>query len=124
MENYLLIIGCNSCILIMQFVFLHMERSECAEILTKLANTKINSIMENIKESNQYTLKMLKGREINSLNYEGIVYINERNNSFSVHRDGEIIDYLNTNKKIENLWKEYRLNEVELNEAINNYINK
>tara|TARA_R110000744_G_scaffold275855_1_gene388646 strand:- start:3 stop:308 length:306 start_codon:yes stop_codon:yes gene_type:complete len=101
-----------------------MERNECAEILTKLANTKINSIMENIKESNQYTLKMLKGHEINSLNYEGIVYINGRNNSFSVHRDGEIIDYLNTNNKIENLWKEYRLNEVELNELTQNYLNQ
>jgi len=101
-----------------------MERNECAEILTKLANTKITSIMENIKQSNQYTLKMLKGREINSLNYEGIVYINERNNSFSVHRDGEIIDYLNTNKKIENLWKEYTLNELELNELTQNYLNQ
>ena len=80
--------------------------------------------MENIKQSNQYTLKMLKGREINSLNYEGIVYINERNNSFSVHRDGEIIDYLNTNKKIENLWKEYTLNELELNELTQNYLNQ
>jgi len=92
-----------------------MERSECAEILTKLANTKINSIMENIKKSNQYTLKMLKGHEINSINYEGIVYINERNNSFSVHRDGEIIDYLNTNNKIENLWKEYMFTEGQYN---------
>jgi hypothetical protein len=101
-----------------------MERNECAEILTKLANTKINSIMENITESNQYTLKMLKGHEINSLNYEGIVYVTEKNNSFPVYRDGKIIDYLNTNNKIENLWKEYRLNEVELNEAINNYINQ
>ena len=80
--------------------------------------------MKNIKESNQYTLKMLKGCEINSLNYEGIVYINERNNSFSVNQDGKIIDYLNTNNKIKNLWKEYRLNEVELNESINNYINQ
>ena len=124
MENYLLIIGCNSCILIMELVVLHMERNECAEILTKLANTKITSIMENITESNKYTLKMLKGCEINSLNYEGIVYIKERNNSFSVHRDGEIIDYLNTNKKIKNLWKEYTLNEIELNELTQNYLNQ
>lgn len=80
--------------------------------------------MENITESNQYTLKMLKGYEINSLNYEGIVYIKERNNSFSVNQDGKIIDYLNTNNKIESLWKEYRLNELELNELINNYINQ
>jgi len=29
----------------MYLVVLHMERNECAEILTKLANTKINSIM-------------------------------------------------------------------------------
>jgi len=71
--------------------------------------------MENIKKSNQYTLKMLKGHEINSINYEGIVYINERNNSFSVHRDGEIIDYLNTNNKIENLWKEYMFTEGQYN---------
>ena len=71
--------------------------------------------MENIKKSNQNTLKMLKGHEINSLNYEGIVYINERNNSFSVHRDGEIIDYLNTNNKIENLWKEYMFTEGQYN---------
>ena len=49
MENYLLIVGCNSCILAIQFVFLHMERSECAEILTKLANTKITSIMKTTK---------------------------------------------------------------------------
>lgn len=94
------------------------------QLLTQLANTKITSIMENITESNQYTLKMLKGYEINSINYEGIVYVTEKNNSFSVHRDGEIIDYLNTNKKIENLWKEYRLNEVELNKLTQNYLNQ
>ena len=94
------------------------------QLLTLLAFTKITSIMKNITESNQYTLKMLKGHEINSINYEGIVYVTEKNNSFPVYRDGEIIDYLNTNNKIENLWKEYRLNEVELNELTKNYLNQ
>jgi hypothetical protein len=81
------------------------------QLLTKLAFTKITSIMENIKKSNQYTLKMLKGYEINSLNYEGIVYVTEFLGFPAVVRNRKIIDYLNTNNKIENLWKEYRLNE-------------
>ena len=54
---------------------------------------------------------MLNGHEIQSINYEGIVYIYGKNNSLSVNQDGIIIDYLNTNKKISNLWKEYMFSE-------------
>jgi hypothetical protein len=67
--------------------------------------------MVNISKKNIEILKMLNGHEIQSINYEGIVYISGKNNSLSVNQDGIIIDYLNTNKKISNLWKEYMFSE-------------
>ena len=67
--------------------------------------------MVNISKKNIGILKMLNGHEIQSINYEGIVYISGKNNSLSVNQDGIIIDYLNTNKKISNLWKEYMFSE-------------
>ena len=67
--------------------------------------------MVNISKKNIEILKMLNGHEIQSINYEGIVYISGKNNSLSVNQDGIIIDYLNTNKKISNLWKEYIFSE-------------
>lgn len=44
----------------MQFVALHMEHKECTEILTKLANTKITSIMENTTKTQLFN--QLKNR--------------------------------------------------------------
>jgi hypothetical protein len=103
----------------MKLVVLHMERNECSEILTKLANTKINSIMK-ISKKNQEILNFLNCREIESLNYEGVVgvsvdysIINTIN--YCVIQDGKIIDYLETNEKIENLWEEYMFTEGQYN---------
>jgi len=46
----------------MELVVLHMERSECAEILTKLANTKITSIMEKLTKTQLFN--QLKDRNL------------------------------------------------------------
>jgi len=92
-----------------------MERNECAEILTKLANTKINSIMK-ISKKNQEILNMLNKCEIESIDYEGVVGISsDYNNNFYVIQDGKIIDYLNTNNKISNIWSEYMESEGQYN---------
>jgi len=63
--------------------------------------------MQVITKKNKEILKMLSGHEMQSINYEGVVYISGKNNSFSVNQDGKIVDYLNTNKKISNLWEDY-----------------
>ena len=90
-----------------------MERNECAEILTKLANTKINSIMK-ISKKNQERLNCLNGIEINSLKYEGVVCIRkDYNNTYYVIQYGKVIDWLTINSKINNIWDEYILTEVQ-----------
>lgn len=56
---------------------------------------------------NTTILKMLNGCEVNSLNYEGCVYIK----GIKVFRDGEIIDELDTAEKINEIWVEYKYEE-------------
>ena len=96
-----------------------MERNECAEILTKLAITKINSIMK-ISKTNQERLSFLYACEIESIEYEGVVGISKDYSIiniviYCVIQDGKIIDYLDTNDKISNLWSEYMFSEGQYN---------
>lgn len=56
---------------------------------------------------NTTILKMLNGCEINSLNYEGCVLIK----GTKVFRDGEVIDELNTDEKVNEIWEEYKYEE-------------
>lgn len=58
-------------------------------------------------EANKLRVDMLNGCEVQSLNYEGCVYIKND----KVYRNGEVIDTLNTNEKAEELWQEYKENE-------------
>lgn len=60
--------------------------------------------MANLSKDSQEKLKELNGCEVNSLNYEGVVGIINGNEVWS---RGEKVDTLNTNKKIQNLFKEY-----------------
>jgi hypothetical protein len=55
-----------------------------------------------INKINQALLKLMNGTEIMSLSYEDIVFIEGK----KVIRYGEIIDRLNTNEKIERLFRE------------------
>ena len=56
-----------------------------------------------MSETANERIKMVNGCEIFSLNYEGTVYIKKN----EVYLDGEIIDTLNTEKKVSNLWEDY-----------------
>ena len=58
-------------------------------------------------EANKLKIEMLNGCEVNSINYEGCVSIKRDN----VYRNGEVIDTLNTPKKVNKLWKEYKKQE-------------
>lgn len=57
----------------------------------------------NLTDDSIDTLKMLKGCEVNSINYEDTVAISGVN----VVSQGEIIDCLDTDKKISNIFTEY-----------------
>jgi|TARA_R110001592_G_scaffold33577_1_gene116184 hypothetical protein len=63
--------------------------------------------MTNLSTDCKQILEMLNGYEVQSLNYEGVVYIDKTR----VLSEGEQVDTLNTNKKIKDLWKEYVFNE-------------
>ena len=63
--------------------------------------------MANLSKNNKERLSMLNGCETVSIDYEGCVYIK----GVQIFRDGDVIDTLNTNKKINNLWSEYLVNE-------------
>ena len=69
-----------------------------------------------ISKTNQERINFLNACEVESLKYEGVVgisidysLINTIN--YCVVQDGKIIDYLETNEKIENLWEEYMFTE-------------
>ncbi len=59
--------------------------------------------MNTLNENSLDTLIMLRGCEVYSINYEGIVYIS----GSDVLLEGEVIDTLNTNRKVSRLFKEY-----------------
>lgn len=67
-----------------------------------------------ISKKNQERLNCLNGIEINSLNYEGVVCIRkDYNNTYYVIQYGKVIDWLTINSKINNIWDEYILTEVQ-----------
>jgi len=61
-----------------------------------------------ISKTNQERLTFLYDCEIESIKYEGVVGLSsDYDDNFYVIQDGKIIDYLNTNDKISNVWSEY-----------------
>ena len=56
-----------------------------------------------MSESANEKIQILNGCEIFSLNYEGTVYIKKN----QVLLDGEEIDVLDTEEKVNNLWEDY-----------------
>jgi hypothetical protein len=68
--------------------------------------------MKTLTKENQEILKMLNGYEIESLNYEGVVAVEQTmSGKYGVWVDGRIVDHLDTNKKVSKLWKEYMFTE-------------
>ena len=60
--------------------------------------------MSNLSEISKEYISLLRGCEVWSLKYEGCVYIS---GAGKVIMDGEQIDTLDTNPKVNKLWKEY-----------------
>ena len=52
-------------------------------------------------------LEMLNGCEVNSINYEGCVAIK----GDKVYLNGTIVDTLDTDEKLTNIWEEYKREE-------------
>jgi len=66
--------------------------------------------MANLTKDSQEKLSLMNGCEVRSVwNYEGVVYIKKN----QVWMDGEKIDTLDTEEKIQDLFKEYFENEFE-----------
>tara|TARA_E500000318_G_scaffold100562_1_gene103361 strand:+ start:83 stop:340 length:258 start_codon:yes stop_codon:yes gene_type:complete len=63
----------------------------------------------NITEENKERLALMKGCEVNSIEYENCVYINSK---FEVIDGGEVVDTLDTNKKIDTIWEEFAEQEL------------
>jgi len=62
-----------------------------------------------ITEENKERLSLMKGYEVNSIEYENCVYINSK---FQVIDGGEVVDTLDTNKKIDTIWEEFAEQEL------------
>ena len=95
------------------------HNSLCRFFKKKLVNIKIFSIslqkfnnkntnIMNISELNTSRLNALEGCEINSVAYEGYVMVE----SGKVWQDGEVVDTLDSNKKVQYLWHDYLEQEV------------
>ena len=78
---------------------------------------------QEITKSNREAVRMLNGYEIRSLNYEGVVAVEKKVRRhllgaefdevvYQVWMDGEVIDTLDTNAKIERLWNEMVFDEL------------
>ena len=65
--------------------------------------------LQQITQENKERLNLLKGCEVQSINYEGCVYIDK---NFEVIFCGEIIDTLDTNEKIQEIWEEFTEQEL------------
>lgn len=59
--------------------------------------------MSKLSEQKKEVLEFLDGVEFQSLNYEGCVGIYKTN----VYRDGEVVDTLDTDAKVDAAWDEY-----------------
>ena len=60
-----------------------------------------------MNQESKEILEMLNECEVQSLNYEGCVGIRKN----KVYRDGELIDTLNTDEKVSEIWEEYKIGE-------------
>ncbi len=60
-----------------------------------------------MNQESKEILGMLNGCEVQSLNYEGCVSIKKN----KVYRDGKVIDTLNTDEKVSEIWEEYKIGE-------------
>ena len=56
-----------------------------------------------LSETSLELAKMLRGCEVNSITYEGCVYIK----GTQIWRDGEVVDNLDTDEKVKTLWEEF-----------------
>ena len=56
-----------------------------------------------MNELNQERLKMLNGCEVQSIKHEGCVAIS----GSKLYRDGEVIETLDSNKKVSYLWRNF-----------------
>ena len=70
---------------------------------------KMEKINSNITDENKERLNLMKGCEINSIQYENCVYVNSK---YEVIDGGEVVDILNTNKKIDTIWGEFSEQEL------------
>lgn len=77
--------------------------------LNSLNNRWFEKMDLNITEENKERLALMKGYEVNSIEYENCVYINSK---FEVIDGGEVVDTLNTNKKIDTIWEEFAEQEL------------
>jgi len=60
--------------------------------------------MSKLSVTSRDILDLMKGCEVQSLNYEGCVSIN---GAGKVYMDGEVIDILDSTRKVNKIWKEY-----------------
>jgi hypothetical protein len=68
----------------------------------------MNTQIENLSKVSTYRINALEGCEINSVAYEGYVMVE----SGKVWQDGEVVDTLDSNKKVRNLWHDYLEQEI------------
>lgn len=59
--------------------------------------------MSNLSNDTKEKLNLMNGCECQSLTYEGCVGINGN----KVYRSGEVVDTLDTDEKVNDLWDEY-----------------
>lgn len=65
--------------------------------------------LQQITQENKERLNLLKGCEVQSMTYENCVYINRKHQVIDA---GEIVDTLDTNEKIEDIWEEFTEQEL------------
>ena len=70
---------------------------------------KMEKINSNITDENKERLNLMKGCEIHSIEYENCIYVNSK---YEVIDGGEVIDILDTNKKINTIWGEFSEQEL------------
>lgn len=77
--------------------------------LNSLNNRWFEKMDSIITDENEERLSLMKGYEVNSIQYENCVYINSK---FQVIDGGEVVDTLDTNKKIDTIWEEFAEQEL------------
>jgi len=70
--------------------------------VNEATEAKLDKLMK-LSDNSRSSLKLMNGCEVNSLNYEGVVYIK----GLQVIQNGETIDTLDDDEKVSDLWSEY-----------------